>query len=299
MPCTFYKNTCMPYDIMEEAISMKFRMIAMDLDGTALQNDQISFSPRLAAALSEAHRRGIAVTPVTGRQFNILPPTVLQGEAWANLIVLCNGSEVRRLPGGELLYSHYMSGSDVLPILEIARELYLTIELSSAGTLYLTREDWDTLRSLGTRPFHVGYVLENWGCEVDDLKAFCMTGARFFEKVNLPYIPDELKEKTEKLLSRLTISAVWSGDNSMEITHRDATKANGLLTVCRLLDIDPSQTFAIGDSGNDIPMLRVAGFGVAMGNAPDEVKLAARAVTAPNFEDGAALAIECYVLQDR
>jgi len=278
---------------------MDFKMIAMDLDGTTLQNDNISFSPRLVSALSEAHRRGIAVTPVTGRQYKIIPPAVVLGEPWENLIVLCNGSEVRRLPGGELLSSHYMSGPDILPLLEIAQQLCLTIELSSESTLYLTQEDWDTLRSLGTRPFHVEYVLKNQGCAVDDLKSFCMDHGRSFEKVNLPYIPDELKEKTESLLSRLPFSAVWSGDNSIEITHRDATKANGLLTVCRLLDIDPAQTFAIGDSGNDIPMLKVAGFSVAMGNAPDEVKSVARAVTSPHYEDGAALAIERYVLQDR
>ena len=53
---------------------------------------------------------------------------------------------------------------------------------------------------------------------------------------------------------------------------------------------------AIGDSGNDIPMLRAAALGVAMGNATREVKDAADAVTASNMEDGAAIAIERYIL---
>ena len=45
---------------------MDIRLIAMDLDGTALQPDRRSFSPRLIAALEEAHQRGIAIAPVTG-----------------------------------------------------------------------------------------------------------------------------------------------------------------------------------------------------------------------------------------
>ena len=55
---------------------MDIRLIAMDLDGTALQPDRCSFSSRLNAALKEAHKRGIAIVPVTGRQFNMLPPAV-------------------------------------------------------------------------------------------------------------------------------------------------------------------------------------------------------------------------------
>ena len=52
----------------------------------------------------------------------------------------------------------------------------------------------------------------------------------------------------------------------------------------------------MGDSGNDISMLRAAGLGIAMGNAPEAVRAAADAVTARNDQDGAAIAIERYAL---
>lgn len=64
---------------------MDIQLIAMDLDGTALLDDHRSFSPRLTAALLEAHRRGIAIAPVTGRQFVLLPPPLLplqSGQIW-------------------------------------------------------------------------------------------------------------------------------------------------------------------------------------------------------------------------
>ena len=97
-------------------------------------------------------------------------------------------------------------------------------------------------------------------------------------------------------MARMSFSAAWSGPHVMEVTHRDATKGKGLLSLCARLGLDRAQSFAIGDSGNDVPMLRDAGFSVAMGSAPDFVMACADAVSLPNTEDGAALAIERYVL---
>ena len=73
---------------------MDIRLIAMDLDGTALQADRCSFSTRLIAALDEAHRRGVAIAVITGRQFNMLPPAVQNHPSWENLAVLCNGAQI-------------------------------------------------------------------------------------------------------------------------------------------------------------------------------------------------------------
>ena len=56
------------------------------------------------------------------------------------------------------------------------------------------------------------------------------------------------------------------------------------------------EVMALGDNNNDIQMLRSVGWGVAMGQASEPVKVAAKAVTAPNWEDGAAQAIERYAL---
>lgn len=64
---------------------MNFGLIALDLDGTALREDHMSFSPRLDRALLEAHRRGVAVVPVTGRQYALLPPAIggkTNGRTW-------------------------------------------------------------------------------------------------------------------------------------------------------------------------------------------------------------------------
>lgn len=275
---------------------MDIRLIAMDLDGTTLQSDRKTFSPRLNAALNAAHQKGVAVVPITGRQFFILPPAVHPEAEWAGLAVLSNGGEVRRLTDGRLISGHYLETDALHRLVDTAEQLGLPIELSAGNGLYLTRESWDSQRRTGgPLRFHLEEVLGRFGREVDDLRSF-LSNSPDVEKVNLPYVPDEVRMETERALSALPISWFWSSARAVEIAHPDASKANGLLEVCRLLDIDPADAMALGDSGNDIPMLRAAGLGVAMGNAPPQVQAAAGAVSAPFDQDGAALAVERYVL---
>ena len=98
---------------------MTFDLIALDLDGTALRPDRTNFSIRLQAALAAAHQKGIAVVPITGRQYGMLPPAVRTGAPWEKLCVLCNGGEVRTLPGGQLLEAHYLARGELLALVEL------------------------------------------------------------------------------------------------------------------------------------------------------------------------------------
>lgn len=276
---------------------MDIRLIAMDLDGTALRPDRLTFSPRLDEALRAAHEQGVHVVPITGRQFFILPPAVRRGAAWENLAVLSNGGEVRRLTDGALLSGHYLGPDALNPLIGAMEGLGLPIELSGEKELYLTRESWDYQRRIGgPLRFHLEEVLAPFGREVRHLRT-CLDVIQNVQKVNLPYVPDGVRAETERALNGLSVSWFWSGPRSVEIAHPDASKAGGLLEASRLLNVDPAQAMALGDSGNDIPMLRAAGLGVAMGSAAPEVQAAAGAVSAPFDQDGAALAIEQHVLR--
>ena len=74
--------------------------------------------------------------------------------------------------------------------------------------------------------------------------------------------------------------------------HPEVSKGNALRIIATDLHIDPEEIVAFGDNHNDIGMLQVAGLGVAMGNAHEEVKAAADYVTLSNAEDGVAVVIE-------
>ncbi len=87
------------------------------------------------------------------------------------------------------------------------------------------------------------------------------------------------------------------GSAELVIMNPSCSKASGVAALAQRLNIPLNEVMAIGDNNNDIQMLRSAGWGVAMGHAPEAVKAAARAVTTSNWEDGVAQAIESYALR--
>ena len=98
---------------------------------------------------------------------------------------------------------------------------------------------------------------------------------------------EEFGEAVESIgLHGVTYSVGWTA--WLDIAAAGVTKASALELVRRRLDVDPSETVAIGDGRNDIEMLSWAARGVAMGQAPEEVLAAASEVTASVYDDGAA-----------
>ena len=272
---------------------MDIKLISMDLDGTALRSDRKTFSPRLNAALEAAYAKGIAVVPVTGRQYGLLPPAVTGHPVWESLVVTCNGGQILRLGTGERLFGLDIEEKALRQLLDIAQRFGIPMEMSVDSRLHLTQQSYDAQLPHRNLDFHVHTILARSGVIVDSLEPLCTMPV---EKAQFPWIPPEIGRDVEAALAEVAVSAVWASATSMEITHRDANKGAGLRALCRLLDIDPAQVLALGDSGNDESMLCTAGLGVAMGNAPDHIKAIADAVTETNDRDGAAIAIETYCL---
>lgn len=108
---------------------------------------------------------------------------------------------------------------------------------------------------------------------------------------------DHLRPELEALLKDEPIRVFKSQTDYLELVHSRVGKSVGLKAATDVLRISQQQVFAVGDAENDIDMLQWAGFGVAMGQAPQSVKDAADAVTATIEEDGAAQAIERWVLE--
>jgi hydroxymethylpyrimidine pyrophosphatase-like HAD family hydrolase len=91
-------------------------------------------------------------------------------------------------------------------------------------------------------------------------------------------------------------SAARSQPYYLDVTHPQANKGAVVATLSRLLNIPPDQIATIGDMPNDVLMFRKSGFSIAMGNASDEVKAQASAVTDSNANDGFAKAVRKFIL---
>ena len=124
--------------------------------------------------------------------------------------------------------------------------------------------------------------------------AACPTG---IEKITMMFAEEAQRASAMALLSADRRFLVTSSlPNNLEVNDQSIDKGKGLLALAAMLGIRPEETMAVGDSSNDLAMLRAAGLGVAMGNGSAEAKAAADVTTDDNNHDGAAKAIERYVL---
>ena len=94
------------------------------------------------------------------------------------------------------------------------------------------------------------------------------------------------------------LDVLRSEDYYLEVVAESVDKSNTLTVLLEKEGIDPTDVVAIGDGVRDVPMLQLAGLGVAMGNAQDSVKACADVVTLTNAEDGVAVALEKAILAE-
>ena len=88
----------------------------------------------------------------------------------------------------------------------------------------------------------------------------------------------------------------YNGLWAVDFTRSGVDKASAALEMARMIEVDAGHMVAVGDSYNDLPLLRLCGLGIAMGDAPDELKAIADYVAPPVEEDGLAVAIEDFIL---
>ena len=276
---------------------MIIKLIALDLDGTVLKTDK-TISNRNIRAVRSAVSQGIIVLPATGRMVKMVPGLFSPREG-IRYAITSNGASVLDLRDGTVLYSNLMTIEQSKRILRMLYSYGLLIEAYCDGVSYANRDVLDELPDYHLPKSYYDLIMESQ-IFVDDLPGFLERRNRPLEKINLPYIPEEFREELEDRLGCMKEYSVTSScASNIEINTAAASKGDGLLHLCKCLEISPSQVMAVGDSSNDISLLEYAGFPVAMGNASEPVKRAAKFVTWDNDNDGAAYAIEKFALSQR
>ena len=266
---------------------MSYRLIALDLDGTLL-NSRKEIPPEALQAIRTVCAAGKTVVFDTGRAVPEL------------------AEQIALLP--EVRYAVFASGAG----------LYDTREKRAFGLrgipAGLTRRILDLARTKDLMPqfvlpdidviqashmanlehYHMNVyrpMYEKAMTLVPDIYAFAESCAEPFLKINLYHADPEERSRTRAQLDTPDLERVYSEISSLECSARGVSKGSGLERLCALLGIPMAECIAVGDADNDIPMLRAAGLGVAMGNAPDYVKTAADRVVSDQDHGGCAEAI--------
>lgn len=268
------------------------RLVGLDIDGTLL-NSAGHLTPRTEEAIRACIAAGCHVVPATGRPWSGLPKefTSIPGVDWA---VTANGATLVDLAAGQVAERSWMSREDWLFAWDLTAGFDRVMDLFLDGRGYsdeakLARaEEW-------AAPGMADYIRRSRRA-VEDVHALACRHADI-EKANLFFTRPAQRLEAWRLLEesgRFEVSS--SSSVGIELNAKGVDKAEGLFALGRRLGIEPAHIMACGDSGNDLPMLRRAGAGVAMGNAAPGVKSAARFVTDSNDNDGVAKALERFVL---
>jgi Cof subfamily protein (haloacid dehalogenase superfamily) len=257
-------------------------LIALDLDGTLLdQNEDIS--PANRQAIAAAIAAGVRVVLVTGRGTD--RPARIVRELKLNLPAICaHGALTKDFLSGRTLGHIPVPLVHAVPMIQYAEQQGLNV------AVYI-EEKFHRLQ--GTHLYMDDMRGPHW-CEVCSL-VDVLTEAPTFVR----FLGREAVDKMREAFSGLPLHFKYEVFGEWEecaVTSLEATKKHALERLCADLQIPSHAVLAIGDSANDVPMLRWAGVGVAMANALPEVREAVGRVTAAYDEDGVARAIERYVL---
>lgn len=272
----------------------KIRLVGLDLDGTLLDEHKKISAPTMEA-LEEAARQGVYLVPVTGRP-HLGIPTLVRELPFVRYIISCNGACIRDEKNGSLLRERLIPAEESQALVRLLHGKKLPFEVLFEGVGYA--EGWVYEHLIAKNPhnaFLPRYVKETRRT-IPDIKAFVEEGRGLEELFIMAGQKDSVEEILCELQSIPKLHVVHPGPGMLEITAAGVDKGEALLALAKKLGIDRRETMAIGDSGNDLTMLRAAGLSVAMGNAAPEVKKLSDAVTETNENHGVAVALSRYVL---
>ncbi|WP_419710683.1 HAD family hydrolase [Pseudomonas sp. NFX224] len=267
-------------------MSETVRFLLSDMDGTLLLPDH-SLSQRTIDAVRSLREAGVLFSLATGR-----PPKAMLQTMEALGVDLptaaFNGGTLVH-PDGSLLVAHYLPATAALITLALfADQPDIEVWVFSGGDWLVKDPNGPMVpreqHGLGYPPVVVG-SFEPYLARIDKIVAASNN-------------TELLIELEAQLLPKVDDQAQVSRSQPvyLDVTAMKANKGEALATLAAFLNVPLQQTAAMGDGGNDPAMFRVAGLSIAMGQAEDAVKCQADVVTGSNAEDGAAQAIERYIL---
>ena len=257
------------------------KALFFDIDGTLVSFKTHAIPQSAVDALTEAHRRGIRIFISTGRPIAIITNL---GQIAPLIDGYITTTGAYSFVGADVVACHAMDATDVQAIIADAdRADYSLIVVGQRRVVVYNRKD------IVDRIFVHGLGV--------DALDFSLTLADLKDEPILqmtPFITTEQEALLARHVSHCTFGR-WHPE-FVDITRDHIDKARGLREMAAHLGLDISQTMAFGDGGNDIPILRQAGIGVAMGNSTAEVQAAANYVTTHIDADGVSHALHHFDL---
>lgn len=274
----------------------KILLVAIDMDGTLLSNDK-TLSEKNMNAIDLAIKKGVIIVPATGRPMTGLPKALLENNNI--LYAICsNGAAVMDLKDKKVIFHSYLKKETIIGVIELLRPLDIILDIFADGKIFTEYKNMKMLDKYLIPANMIQYIYDTRTC-VDDILEFAKSVQLNIEKINIFFRNMDTRSQAEEMLKNISEIFVTSSlNNNLEVNSINANKGCGLKRLSEYLGINMDQVMAMGDSDNDMDMLKAAGLAIAMENGTEDVKNIADHVTLSNEHSGAAAAIEKYVLNN-
>lgn len=269
------------------------KLIAIDMDGTLL-NEKKHIDKAQKEAIHEAIEAGIKIVLCTGRPlYGILPfyeelgLSELDSEGY---VILNNGCSIHKTKDWKLIDQVNFTSDDIEYLYKLSESYDINFTLVN-DTYYF---------NIGRKP--TDELIKDAGFVFSDITDISLeeakSGKHKIMKIMFlgdPEIMADFQEKNEDVI-KSKYSGVLSQSYVYEVFPKDNNKGTGLKKLAEKLGIKQEEVMAIGDGNNDIEMFEYANYSVAMKNATELAKKAAKYETDSNENDGVAKAIRKYAL---
>lgn len=265
---------------------MEYKLVAVDLDGTLL-DENYRIGQDALAAISRAADAGVAFTIATGRMHD-------SAAKFARLlglelpIISYNGSVIRAAGASEE-YRHLKvpRASAVEALSLVGKDKALRYAFLGDRVLTDTPHEWtdNYAKVLGVTMECVEDLVARLDGDPTMIVFMC-------DESDTPNTTEFLSQRLDSSV-RLTNSNPWFVD----VLNKNASKADALKFLADKLGVSMTETIAIGDSWNDLEMLEAAGLGVAVANAAEKLKMHADYVTRSERGLGVVEVLEKFVIR--
>lgn len=257
------------------SVSM-YKLLATDIDDTLIDEDH-NLPPVNREILTRLHRHQVRIVFASGRadvSIQKVASAILE-PADDEYYIAFNGARVVTAASRTVMSASSIASDAVALVVEYARRHGIYLQGYAQDEFLVEAECEDTRRyaaSTGMR-FRV----------VSDLAAALAAGS---PKLLCIGDREALEPHRTRIAQISGCAALFSKTRYLEVIRPDVDKGKALRALARKLDIPIAETIAVGDSSNDVSMLRAAGVGIAVANATDEAKQAADVILSSFSHDG-------------
>lgn len=271
---------------------MNYQLIAFDMDGTLLDSAK-RVLPSSAEAIAQATAAGKDVAICSGR----CPVMVAHHRADVPSVryaICSSGATLYDMELDRLLSVRSFERDAIAQVRDLAAGEDYSPDAFCGRGFYYSSTQIDRLDHYGTGVYIP--LFRETGIGVDDVWEAILDPAVSVQKIDLHFADRPGRDRVLERMEGLGLDLAYSDSTTLEVSPPGANKGAGLTDLARVLGVPIEGTIGVGDSNNDLPMLRAAGLAVAMGNANDQVRELADVVVADNDHDGCAEAIRRFLL---